>query len=161
MAINRRRFALIGEDVKFDAISSSFSYSSIIIGSHVYIGPGAFFSASESSITIGNKVLFGPKVTIMGGDHNISPIGQYMYDVKHKEPNDDLPVVIQDDVWVGTGAIILKGVTIGMGAVVAAGAVVTKDVPPYSIVGGVPAKVISMRFSESEIIEHKRILRID
>lgn len=157
----KRRFKNYGSNIRFHALTSYFSYSSISLGNDVYIGPNAFFSATESFITIGDKVLFGPNVTIMGGDHNIRPVGQYMYDVKHKEPDDDLPVIIQNDVWIGTGAIILKGVTIGMGAVVAAGAVVTKDVPPFSIVGGVPAKVISMRFSESEIIEHKRILRID
>ena len=100
--------------------------------------------------------MFGPNVTIMGGDHNISQVGQYMFDVKEKLPENDLPVIIEDDVWLGTGCIILKGVTLGQGSVVAAGALVIKDVPPYSIVGGVPAKVIKMRFSEEEIEIHKR-----
>lgn len=63
-----------------------------------------------------------------------------------------------DDVWIGYGATIMSGVHIGQGAVVAAGAVVTKDVPPYAIVGGVPAKVIKYRFSEIMIEE---LLKID
>lgn len=83
-----------------------------------------------------------------------------MFDVKEKKPENDLKVIIEDDVWLGTGAIILKGVTIGRGSVIAAGALVTKDVPPYSIVGGLPAKVIKMRFSEQELKEHKRLLNI-
>ena len=60
----------------------------------------------------------------------------------------DQPVVIEDDVWVGANVTILKGVTIGHGSVVAAGAVVTKSCPPYSIIGGVPAKILRKRFEK-------------
>lgn len=60
-------------------------------------------------------------------------------------------VIIGNDVWIGEGAVLIAGVTVGDGAVVAAGAVVTKDVPPYTVVGGVPAKIIKKRFSEEQI----------
>ncbi len=160
MLVVKLRFRNSGSGFVF-APFDIFSYQTISVGNDVFIGPGAIFRASESSITIGNKVMFGPRVTIMGGDHNFSHIGRYMFDVKDKAPGDDLPVVIEDDVWVGAGAIILKGVTIGRGAVVAAGAVVNKDVAPYSIVGGVPAKKISQRFSDEQIAEHERILGIN
>ena len=66
-------------------------------------------------------------------------------------------ITIEDDVWIGFGATILSGVTIGQGAVIAAGSVVTKDVPPYAIVGGVPAKVIKYRFPEKMIKELVKI----
>jgi carbonic anhydrase/acetyltransferase-like protein (isoleucine patch superfamily) len=65
---------------------------------------------------------------------------------------DNFPVVVQNDVWIGYGATILSGVTIGNGAIVAAGSVVTKDVSPYSIVGGAPAHIIRYRF-ENDVIQ--------
>jgi acetyltransferase-like isoleucine patch superfamily enzyme len=153
-----RLFKSHGRNVIFSPTKSVFSYKTTSLGNDVFIGTGATFLASESEIIIGNKVMFGPNVTIMGGNHNTTQIGKYMFDVKEKLPENDLPVVIEDDVWVGTGAIILKGVTIRKGSIIAAGALVTKDVSPYSIVGGVPAKLIKMRFSPEQILEHERKL---
>ena len=150
-------FKSCGKNVHFSPINSRFSYHSISIGNDVYIGPYAMFS-SIKGITIGNKVLFGPHVYIMGGDHNYREIGQYMFDVKRKRDDDDLPVVIEDDTWIGCNVTILKGVTIGRGAIVSAGSLVTKDVPSYAIVGGVPAKILKYRFSEDQISEHEKIL---
>lgn len=71
-----------------------------------------------------------------------------------------MPVKIEGDNWIGANATILKGVTVGFGSVVAAGAVVTHDVLPYSIVGGVPAKILSMRFTDVEIQEHEKLLNL-
>ena len=66
---------------------------------------------------------------------------------------------VEDGVWCGCNVTFLKGCRIGRGAVIAAGSVVTKDVSPYAIVGGNPAKLIKYRFSEEQIVEHKRILK--
>ena len=85
-------------------------------------------------------------------------IGKYILDITEKLPENDAPVVIEDDVWCGANVTILKGVTIGRGSVIAAGSVVTRSIPPYSIAGGVPARVIKKRFSEEQIKEHERIL---
>lgn len=80
-------------------------------------------------------------------------------DSNDKLPENDAAVVIEDDVWTGANVItILKDVTIGRGSVVAAGAVVTKSCPPYSIIGGVPAKMLKMRHTQDEIIEHEKTL---
>lgn len=163
MFLYRSLFKQCGKHAYFYPTKSYFFYKTISLGDHVYIGPGALFLASDSSLDIGNKVLFGPNVTIIGGDHSTHLIGKFMadYQIKDKRPTDDLPVKIADDVWIGTGAIILKGTHIGRGAIVAAGAIVTKDVPPYAIVAGVPAKVLKYRWSVEEILQHERLLYPD
>ncbi len=157
MYLYKSLFKEIGKRVIFDPYDH-FSYETISLGSDVFIGSGAKFSASESSITIGSKVMFGPNVTIMGGDHNTSVIGRYMYDVKEKLPENDLPIVIENDCWIGANSIILKGVTIKKGTIIAAGSLVTKSFPEYTILGGVPAKVLKQRFSEQDLLDHKSIL---
>src|SRR5208283_305128 len=123
--------------------------ATIYVGNDVSLGLKPRLVAPRSQIRIGDKVFFGPEVTIRGGDHTASYLGRFMADIHDadKSPEDDKEVVIEDDVWVGTRAIILKGVTIGRGAIVAAGAVVTKSVLPYAIVGGVPARLIRFRWN--------------
>lgn len=133
----------------------AFSYHTISVGNNVYIGPGASFSALKG-IQIGDNVMFGPNVTIMGGDHNTELCGKPMIDNHAKRCGDDLPVVIEDDVWVGTRAIILKGVTVGRGAVIAAGSVVTCDVAAYSVVAGCPARWLRNRGTAEEIEAHEK-----
>lgn len=149
----RPLFKNYGKNFQFDP-SGQYSFPTIIVGDDVYIGPGACFSAVKG-ITIGNKVVIGPNVTIIGGDHNTSVVGRFMYDVKEKRENDDLPIIIDDDTWIGTGVIILKGVNVGRGAVIAAGSVVTHNVLPYAVVGGVPSKIIKFRWPLDEILMHE------
>lgn len=121
-------------------------------GSNVQFRPAC---AINCDAVFGNKVLIAKNVAFVGrDDHRFDLIGKTIWDSPR---GDSAMVVVQDDVWIGHGAIVMSGVTIGTGAVVAAGAVVTKDVAPYSIVGGNPAKLIKMRFSENEIREHERL----
>lgn len=128
------------------------------IGDGSSIPKGSIFYCTEAPLTIGNKVIFGPNPTIITGDHRINVIGKFIIDSHEKLPENDAPVVIEDDVWTGANVTILKGVTIGRGSVIAAGAVVTKTCPPYSIIGGVPAKILKYRFSVDEILEHEKAL---
>lgn len=157
MILLRTLFENYGSNFRFDP-NGTFSFPNISVGSDVYLGIRPILIAGNSKIRIGNKVMFGPEVVIVGGGHNSSVIGKYMFNVHEKRPEDDLGVIIEDDVWVGTRAIILKGVTVGKGAIIAAGSVVTKDVPSYSVVGGVPAKIIKMRWDEDTIKKHEEIL---
>lgn len=152
-------FKSYGKNFIFDA-DSEFSYSTIEVGNDVFIGSGAKFSASESSIYIGDKVMFGPNVIIMGGDHNTSVLGEYMFDIKEKLPENDLPVIIESDVWIGAGAIILKGVSIGTGSIIGAGALINKSCPPYSIVVGVPGRIVGSRFTSEQLKVHKQLLSL-
>ncbi|EOH99885.1 hypothetical protein UAW_00380 [Enterococcus haemoperoxidus ATCC BAA-382] len=106
-------------------------------------------------LIIGNYVCIAGGATIlMGGNHNHHPDWITVYPFashveKSYEPKGD--TVIKSDAWIGMNAMIMPGVTIGEGAVIAAGSMVIKDVPPYTIVGGNPAKVIKQRFSDNEI----------
>lgn len=153
--ICKYRFLKIGKKVRFFPLQSDIQYWNIIVGNDVYIGPRALFMATEKRIIIGNKVLFGPSVTISTGDHNYSEIGKFIIENRNKRPEDDLEVIIEDDVWVGANCTILKGVRIGRGSIVAAGALVVKNIPPYTIYGGVPAKLIKARFSKNDVLLHE------
>jgi len=106
-------------------------------------------------VRAGKYVMFGPEVAIIGADHRFEQAGVPMiFGGRPDQPD----TVIGDDVWLGTRAIVIAGTVIGRGSIVAAGSVVTQDVPEYSIVGGVPARVIRSRFDDSEIQTHDEML---
>ena len=120
------------------------------------------FGNPDERVVIGNYCSIGPECVFMtGGEHRYDGLSTYPFRMKlgltENESITRGPIVLEDDVWLGFRSTIMSGVTIGKGAVVAAGAVVTKDVPPYAIVGGVPAKVIKYRFSEAVIAEAQKM----
>jgi acetyltransferase-like isoleucine patch superfamily enzyme len=125
-----------------------------IIGESVYIGEDFLIiddlgeTKSEMQLTIGDRAAISPRVTfVMHTQPNDSRIAPYVN--SHKGS-----ITVSADAWIGTGAVILPGVTIGEGAVVGANAVVTKDVPPYTMVGGVPAhkiKEVNVPWNQPEI----------
>ena len=119
----------------------------IFIGNNVNFGSHATILASKARLSIGDDVIFGPHVTIVTGDHRTDILDRPMASIRDDEKlsENDQDVVLAGDNWIGANAVILKGVTVGYGAIVAAGAVVNKDVPEYSIVGGIPARVIGSR----------------
>lgn len=113
----------------------------------------------QCDLTMGSKILVARGVAFLGRDaHRTDVIGKTIWDSGRADAR---AIVVEDDVWIGYNAIIVSGVKIGRGSVVAAGAVVTRDVPRYSIVAGVPAVVIGWRFSPNDIAEHERILGLD
>ena len=141
--IREKRNIHLGRDVNFYGQYSIHAGSGlIIIGDRCSFNTGLFMDADfKSEITIGNDVNIGPFVAIIPSSHNYSrtdiPI--------NKQGHTPGKVKICDDVWVGSHVAILKDVVIGEGSIIAAGAVVTRDVEPYSIVGGVPANLIRKR----------------
>lgn len=158
MLLLRPAFGAHGRHFIFDP-AGHYNYANIFVGDDVSIGAGATWMATESRIHVGSKVMFGPNTTLVAGNHNTGVVGQYLYDVHEKRPGDDVDIVIEEDVWVGACAIILKGVHIGRGAVVAAGALVNRDVPAYCVVGGVPARVLSLRFAAfDQMLFHEQML---
>lgn len=133
-------------------------------GNNVFINEGAYFVSSKAKLIIGDNVLFGPNVTIYTGNHATDIVGKYINEVTDEEKDllegkYDEDVIIEGVCWIGTRAIILKGVRVGEGAIIGAGAVVTKDVPAHSIYVGVPQARIMPRFTEEELVLHKEIMK--
>ena len=130
----------ISRDVNFIVSYKVNENPTIVIGDEVYVGFQCVFSCAEK-IILGNRVLIAGNVHI--SDNNNHPIcPESRADNLPVEKENIAPVYIGDDVWVGYGATILKGVTVGAGAVIATKAVVTKDVPSMCIVAGNPARIV-------------------
>ena len=112
----------------------------LVLGNHSNIGPYNYIGCS-GKITIGNNVMLAPRVSIYAENH--------LFDHTHITIKEQgvkrMDVIIEDDCWIAANAVILAGVTIGKGSVVAAGSVVNENIPPYSVVAGVPARVIKSR----------------
>lgn len=133
------------------------------VGKYTYGNLNVHVSSKNNNLHIGNYCSIANEVMfILSSEHPYNKTSTYPFKTMIMVDGIDGiskgDIVIDDDVWIGYGAIIMSSVHIGQGAVVAAGAVVTKDVPPYAIVGGVPAKVIKYRF-ESDIIDE--LLKVD
>lgn len=131
---------------------SLFPIRKVFVGSHTY-GPinAHFFGGQNEYLIIGNFCSISNDVMfLMGGNHCFNTLSTYpflyfLYD-QHQSFSKG-PIIVKDDVWIGSNSLILSGLTLGQGCIVAAGSVVTKSVPPYAIVGGAPASIIKYRFS--------------
>jgi acetyltransferase-like isoleucine patch superfamily enzyme len=121
-------------------------------GEFSFVGPGCTI---YPKVKIGRYTMLANDVKILGGDHYYKRVCAPIIFSGREELR---PTVIGNDVWVGAYSLVMAGVTIGNGAIVAAGSVVTKDVPPYAVVGGCPAKFIKMRFDKEQIAEHEKII---
>lgn len=158
--IIKRSFKECGKNVSIPHGCSFSGIKNIHVGNNVSFGYGCTVLTTRAELIIGNNIMFGPNVTIITGNHRIDIVGKTMCSVKDEEklPENDQNVIIEDDVWIGANAVLLKGITIHRGCVIAAGAVVTNDVPPFSVYGGVPAHFIANRFSEEDVKKHLQIL---
>ncbi len=135
--------------------------SNIIIDKYTYGVPKVYFGKLEKTkLIIGKFCSIAPNrvIIMLGGLHRTDWVSTYPFNVFYKEfkhikgiPFSKGDVKIGNDVWIGLDAVILSGITIGDGAVIGANSLVTKDVPPYAIVGGDPAKILRYRFDEKTI----------
>lgn len=152
----------VGKNVHIGIGSILWAPHRLTVASDVYIGK---FCTLECDGSIGRFSMIANNVGLVGRyDHDHRSVGMpirlapWIGSPEYKGLGLGLQLIVGEDVWVGFGAVLLSGVTIGRGAIVAAGSVVTRDVPPYAIVAGNPARTLSMRFTPEEIVEHERLL---
>jgi acetyltransferase-like isoleucine patch superfamily enzyme len=161
-----RRYAIrghvsVGPRVHIGIGSILWAPSGLTVGHDVYIGKGCTIECDGS---IGNGVLIGNRVGLVGRrDHDMHALG---VSIRHAPWVGDYPealssdLTIENDVWIGYGATVLSGLCIQRGAIIAAGAVVTRDVPAYAIVAGNPADVIGWRFDDEQQQTHEAKLDV-
>jgi len=153
MLWRRWRFGLRRVHSTFYLSAGSRVNRDLVAGEYSYIGPACLLGPK---VELGAYAMLGPRVSVVGSDHVFDKPGTPIIFAGRPELKQ---TVIEADAWVGCGAILMAGTRIGRGAIVAAGAVVTKDVPPFEIHGGVPARKIGDRFSNAEARRiHDRML---
>lgn len=151
----RLRTNLMGSSIVFAGLPRVSRKNSILFeGSDVYVGFDCHLGAD---VTFGSDVLIASSVSFVGGDHRYNIPGKA---IKKSGRAESAKILISNDVWIGHGSILCGSISIGEGAIIAAGSVVVKDVPPYGIVGGNPAKLIKYRF-DGEILARHRLLITD
>lgn len=136
--VGRYIFASCGKNINIERMADFGSGADISIGNNSGLGINC---KVRGPLTIGDNVMMGPDVIILTSTHDFART-----DITIRAQGGSIQrVEIGDDVWIGTRSIIISGVKIGRGVIIGAGAVVTKDIPDYAIVGGVPAKILKMR----------------
>ena len=154
----RSRFGKIGKNVILGAPCTIENPANVFIGDNVFIG-SCCISALNAKCIIKENSAIAAGFNVQTGNH-ARILGCFITDIteKNKPKGYDHDVVVESDVWIGSKVTLLSGVTVGRGATIAAGAVVCKDVPPYAVAGGVPAKVIKFNWTIDQILEHESIL---
>lgn len=148
----------------FLSIENEFNFSIVSVGKETYGSMRVIsYGSAGERLTIGNYVSMALNTTFfLSSGHDLNKFTTFPFNVFYCNCAYETPtkgeIIVQDDVWIGDKVTILPGVTLGQGCVIALGSVVTKNVPPYAVVGGVPARVIKYRFPANII---KKLVKID
>lgn len=139
--------------------------SNIFLYEHTKLGSGSTISATNAKFVMKKWSGAAENFMVRTGNH-YQKVGRFYRSVTEQEKKDsgkifDADVIVNEDVWIGCNVTLLSGVNIGRGAILAAGAVVSKSIPPYAIAGGVPAKVIKFKWDIDTILEHEAKLYLE
>ena len=158
--IIKRAMGFCGKNVMLRPSTSVFKgIENFYFEGDIRIARYAVIYSTNARVTIGKKVGIAPYLKIITGNHRFDAVGHFMFDSDFpKRVEDDKDVYIEGDCWIGIGVTILAGVKIGRGSIIGAGSVVNRSCPPYSILGGVPAKVLKYRFTIPQIVAHEKLL---
>jgi acetyltransferase-like isoleucine patch superfamily enzyme len=145
-------FQKVGSNFVFDPLDSVFpSGGKMQVGNHVFIGKNALFGGE---IYIGNNVMFGPNVALLAANHIFAVRGKSPRFITPLPGQNNKPIVIEDEVWIGANVTITGNVVVGIGVVVGAGSVVTSNVCPFTISVGNPCHPVRQIFDDANLIIH-------
>lgn len=155
----KHKFGHIGNNVLIDLPICFDNPSKVYLYDCTHLSSGSYISTINACFVMKRYSGASNNLMVRTGNHDMI-VGRFYRTITNSEKRKglDKDVVVEEDVWIGCNVTLLSGVNIGRGAIIAAGAVVNKNVPPYSIVGGVPAKFIKFKWTIEQILEHERIL---
>lgn len=152
------KLGLCGKNVHLGEPLLLSDYSQVLMHDNTDIGNGLCLVSAGGRLIMKRNSCSATGLTVITGNHG-REVGHWFNESVETHENDiEKDIIVEEDVWLGTNAVLLSGVKIGRGATVGAGAVVRSNVPPYSIVTGNPAKVVGFSFKPEEIIEHEKTL---
>lgn len=162
LGVKRNKFGFCGKDVVLSPPFFIDKPGNVYLYDKTNIGANSYLAVPNAKFIIKSHCSIAEGLTVHTGNHARLK-GRFVSDITDADkPNGyDKDIVVENDVWIGCNVTLLSGITVGRGATIAAGAVVSRDVPPYCIVGGVPAKVIKFYWTIEEIIEHEKQLYSD
>lgn len=159
---SKNKYGGMGKQVILTPPISIGNPHNVFLGDHIGIGSNAFISAINAKFVVKGNCAIAENLTVHTGNH-VRLVGKFITDINenNKPKGYDSDIIVEKDVWIGCNVTLLSGVTIGRGSTIAAGAVVCKDIPPYCIAGGCPARVIKFYWSIEQILEHESKLYKD